>query len=78
MQWSEIDPETRSLVRWTLVSAGIWGGAFAATSVFGALIVQVDPLEQLGPIGVISVIGLTVGGLVGPLVRGLVMRRRRR
>ncbi len=78
MQWSEIDAETRSVLRWTATSALIWGGAFAAMSLFGALISGVNPLEHLGPIGVLSVVGFTVGGLVGPLARGLAMHRRER
>ena len=78
MYWREIDPERRSLLRWTLTSALIWGTAFAATSVFGAVISDVNPLEHLGPIGVLSVIGFTVGGLVGPLARGLTASRRGR
>ena len=76
MQWSELDPGTRSVLRWTLASALIWGAAFAATSVVGALISDVNPLDHLGPIGVFTVIGITVGGLVGPLARGLAERRR--
>ena len=75
MRWTEIDRGTRSLLRWTAGSAFAWGAAFAATSVFGALISDVNPLEHLGPIGVLSVIGFTVGGLVGPLARGLAARR---
>ena len=69
-------PETRSLLRWTAWSAIGWAGAFLASSVVGALIAGLNPLEHLGPVGVLTVIGLTVGGLVGPLARGIVMRRR--
>jgi hypothetical protein len=78
MHWSDIDLDTRSLLQWTLASALIWGAAFAATSVFGALISDENPLDHLGPIGVLSVIGFTVGGLVGPLARGLAARRGKR
>ena len=76
MHWSELDPGSQSVLRWTLASALIWGAAFAATSVVGALISVVNPLDHLGPIGVFTVIGITVGGLVGPLARGLAERRR--
>ena len=76
MHWSELDPGSQSVLRWTLASALIWGAAFAATSVVGALISGVNPLDHLGPIGVLTVIGITVGGLVGPLARGLAERRR--
>ena len=78
MHWSELDPGSQSVLRWTLASALIWGAAFAATSVAGALISDVNPLDHLGPIGVLTVIGITVGGLVGPLARGLAERRKRR
>ena len=76
MHWSELDPGSQSVLRWTLASALIWGAAFAATSVVGALISDVNPLDHLGLIGVFTVIGITVGGLVGPLARGLAERRR--
>ena len=76
MHWSELDPGSQSVLRWTLASALIWGAAFAATSVVGALISDVNPLDHLGPIGVFTVIGITAGGLVGPLARGLAERRR--
>ena len=76
MHWSELDPGSQSVLRWTLASALIWGAAFAATSVVGALISDVNPLDHLGPIGVLTVIGITVGGLVGPLARGRAERRR--
>ncbi len=78
MPWSELDPGTQSVLRWTLASALVWGAAFAATSVAGALISDVNPLDHLGPIGVLTVIGITVGGLVGPLARGLAGRRKQR
>ena len=76
MHWSEVDPGSQSVLRWTLASALIWGAAFAATSVVGALISDVNPLDHLGPIGVLTVVGITVGGLVGPLARGLAARRK--
>lgn len=76
--WSELDRGTQSMLRWTLASALIWGVGFAAASVTGALISDVSPLEHPGPIGVLTVIGITVGGLVGPLARGLGERRRQR
>ncbi len=78
MHWSELDPGTQSVLRWTLASALIWGAGFAAASVSGALMSGLNPLEHLGPIGVLTVIGITVGGLVGPLARGLAERRKQR
>ncbi len=76
MHWSELDPGSQSVLRWTLASALIWGAGFALTSVAGALISNVNPLDHFGPIGVLTVIGITVGGLVGPLARGLAGRRK--
>ena len=78
MRWSELDSGTKSVLRWTLASALIWGAGFAAASVSGALISDLNPLEHLGPIGVLTLLGFTVGGLVGPLARGLAERRRQR
>ena len=78
MRLSELDPGTQSVLRWTLASAFIWGASFAATSVSGAFISDVNPLDHLGPIGVLTVIGITVGALVGPLARGLAERRKQR
>jgi hypothetical protein len=65
-------------MRWTVGSALVSGGAFLGASVAGALIAGVSPLEHLGPVGALTVIGVTVGGLVGPLARGLAERRSRR
>ena len=65
------------LVRWTVGSAVAWGSAFLVTSVIGAMIARVNPLEHLGPVGALTAIGFTVGALVGPLARGLIGRLRR-
>ncbi|HUP52910.1 MAG TPA: hypothetical protein VM198_10565 [Longimicrobiales bacterium] len=75
---SRAGPEGRSLVRWTVGSAALWGAAFLAAAVAGALVAGVNPLEHLGPVGALTVIGLTVGALVGPLARGLARGRSRR
>ena len=46
MHWSELDSGSQSVLRWTLASALIWGAAFAATSVAGVLISDVNPLDH--------------------------------
>ena len=46
MHWSELDPGSQSVLRWTLASALIWGAAFAATSVAGALISRLKAAEK--------------------------------
>lgn len=73
---TEMNSDGRGLLRWTVGSAVVWGGAFLAASVAGALIAGVNPLANLGPVGALTAIGFTVGGLVGPLARGLAARRR--
>ena len=65
-----------SLLKWTLGSALLWGALFVGVSVYRALASGASPLEHLGPIGVFGVIGFTVGGLVGPLARGIASRSR--
>jgi len=71
-----MEPATRSLVRWTLGSALAWGALFAGVAASRALAAGATPLEHLGPVAAFGVIGATVGGLVGPLFRGVVSRVR--
>ena len=73
-----MNDEDKSLLKWTLGSALVWGALFLAASVYRALASGTSPLDHLTPIGVIGVIGFTVGGLVGPLARGLAYRYRAR
>ncbi len=53
-----------------------WGVFFVGVSVFRALASGANPIEHIGPIGVLGVIGFTVGGLVGPMARGIASRSR--
>lgn len=69
-------PDTRSLVRWTLGSALALGALFGGVAATRALATGASPLEHLGPVAAFGVIGATVGGLVGPLMRGVASRGR--
>ena len=73
-----VNAEDRSLLKWTLGSTLVGGALFVGVSVSRALAAGANPVEHLGPVGALGVIGFTVGGLVGPLVRGLASRSRGR
>lgn len=66
------------LVRRTLVGALVGGGAFGGVALLQALRSGAPFPAVLQPIAVITVLGLTVGGLAGPLVGQALARRRRR
>ena len=71
-----MDAQDSSSLRWTLGSALVGGTLFFGISVFRVLASRASPLEHIGPMGAIGVIGFTVGGLVGPLAHGLSSRFR--
>lgn len=71
-------PEIRSVLRWTLGSAVVWGGLFLGIATLRAGSVGVSPVEVAGPLLALGLIGATVGGLTGPLVRVLWLRFRGR
>ncbi len=73
-----VNAEDKSLLGWTLGSALVGGALFVGVSVSRALVAGASPLEHLGPVGALGVVGFTVGGLVGPLVRGIASRSRPR
>lgn len=73
-----VNAEDKSLLKWTLGSAVVGGALFVAVSVWRALASGASPVEHLGPVGALGVIGFTVGGLMGPLVRGIALRSRGR
>ena len=73
-----VTAEDKSLLKWTLGTALAGGVLFVGVSVFRALAAGANPVEHLGPAGALGVIGFTVGGLVGPLARGLAFRSRGR
>jgi len=67
-------PNDRSFIKWTLGSAFACGMLFAGLSVSRALTAGASPFAHLGPVTAMSMIGFTVGGLVGPLLYGIVSR----
>ena len=71
-------PPLRTTVRWTLVGMAWGGGLFAAVSIYRSLASGEPLLAQLNPIALFTVIGATVGGLVGPMAGAVVRRRRGR
>ena len=62
--------------RWTVISGAVGGGLFLALSVYRSIASGGPSWSHLNPIGVMTVIGLTVGALVGPLIGAIVTRRR--
>ncbi len=67
-----------STLRWTLIGAALGGGLFGALSVYRSVASGGPVLEHLNPIAVLTVIGLTVGGLIGPMMGAIVTRLRNR
>jgi len=67
----------RETLRRTLTGAAIGGGLFGGLALLQAMRSGAPFPGVLQPVLVVAVIGLTVGGLAGPLV-GQVWARRRR
>ncbi len=65
----------QATVRWTIGSALAWGLLFTVMAFSRALGAGAEPSAVAVPILAFGVIGLTVGGLVGPLLRGIWLRR---
>ena len=57
------------MIRASLIGAGIGGGAFLVVGLYLNHATGSSPLSHPGPVGVLVVIGATVGGLVAPLFR---------
>ncbi|MDE0806237.1 MAG: hypothetical protein OSA24_01695 [Longimicrobiales bacterium] len=59
-----------STVRWTIKGMVAVGGTFLTIGIIKSVFFSGGPpfLQYLNPIGLMTVIGATVGGLVGPLV----------
>lgn len=57
-----------STVRWTAKGMIAVGGVFLAIGIVKSIYSGGPFLPYLNPIGLMTVIGATVGGLVGPLV----------
>ena len=70
------DPTSRSPLRWTIIAALWGGGLFAAVSIYRSVAGGGPIVQHLNPIALMTVIGATVGGLIGPMVGGFVNRRR--
>ncbi len=62
--------------RWTMLGATVGGGLFLALSVYRSIASGGPSVSHLNPIGVMTVIGITVGALVGPLIGAIAARRR--
>ncbi len=62
--------------RWTAKGAAVGGGVFLALSLYRSIASGGPSWSHLNPIGVMFVIGGTVGALVGPLIGMIVDRRR--
>jgi len=63
--------------RWTMIGATVGGGLFLALSVYRSIASGGPSVSHLNPIGVMTVIGATVGALVGPMMGAIAARRRR-
>lgn len=68
-----MDPKS---FRRSLVGAAWGGGLFGAVSVYRSWVAPGTLLDYAGPVGLLVVIGATVGGLVAPLLGEIVDRRR--
>ena len=67
-----------ALVRHTLTGAAVGGGAFGLVALVQAVRSGAPFPAVLQPLAVITVLGLTVGALAGPLVGQALARRRER
>ena len=54
----------------------VGGGLLAAAGVIRSLLSGGSLFDYVNPIGVMTVVGLTVGALVGPLIGAILERRR--
>ena len=61
--------------RWTMIGATVGGGLFLALSVYRSIASGGPSWSHLNPIGVMTVIGVTVGALVGPMMGAIAARR---
>jgi hypothetical protein len=62
--------------RWTLIGATVGGGLFLALSMCRSIASGGPSVSHLNPIAVMTVIGVTVGALVGPLIGAIAAWRR--
>jgi uncharacterized membrane protein YeiH len=73
-----MNPESKGVLKWTLWSALLSFAAFAGVTATQAMAEGGNPIEHWGVIVALGVIGGTVGGLVGPMIRGISLRFRKR
>ena len=66
----------KDTIRWTLIGGMVGGGLFLALSVYRSIASGGPSWTHLNPIGVMTVIGATVGALVGPMFGAIAARRR--
>ena len=66
----------KTIGRWTAIGAAAGGGLFLALSMYRSIASGGPSMRHLNPIGVMTVIGLTVGALVGPLAGAIATRRK--
>jgi hypothetical protein len=72
------DLETRGTLTWTLGTAAAFGAVFLGVAAARAAGAGTSPLDVWQPLAALGVIGATVGGLIGPLLRGAFGRLRGR
>lgn len=68
----------RDSVRRSGIGAAVGAAVFGGVSVYRSLLAEGAFVDYLGPVGMMTVIGGTVGGLVGPLIAQAWGRRRER
>ena len=73
---SEEGPFSRSTLYSTIIGMAWGGGLFAALSIYRSLASGGSVVQHLNPIAVMTVIGATVGGLIGPMIGAIRARRR--
>ena len=73
-----MDSESKGVLKWTLWSALLSFAAFAAVTATQAGAEGRNPIDHWGVIVALGVIGGTVGGLVGPMIRAISWRFRKR
>ncbi len=71
-------PRSSPTLRWTLIGAAAVGGLFAAMSLYRSVASGGLAVQHLNPMAVMTVIGATVGGLIGPMIGIIVERFRKR
>ena len=73
-----MDSESKGVLKWTLWSALLSFAAFAAVTAPQAVAEGGNPIDHWGVIVALGGIGGTVGGLIGPMIRGISWRFRKR